>query len=514
MQWCEAMLCPLHKQGPVNNVENFRGISLLSVIGKLFTMIINQRFVKWAEANNVQHEEQAGYRKKYSTIDQIFNLQALIQKYLSKKKGRFYVLFIYFSKAFDTIPHSLLWYKLIKTGVHGKVLTVLQSMYSQLKSCVRTPAGLTEYFDCTIGTRQGCMLSPFLFTLYIGELVDQMRGAGCQGIYVNEDVSNVFMLMYADDIATCADTKPRLQNMIDQVFEYCRHWGMKVYLLKTKILVFRRGGIVNKFENWTFGGNPIEIVNRYKYLGMFFTVKLNWSLAKNTLAMQAKKALNMLRRYTYKCGVLPGNIACELFDKMVLPIVTYGSEIWGHEYSETIESVQYNFCRHILGLNSNAHKDALLGETGRHPLAVYYHCRCVRYWLKIVQLPSNRFPNACYRMLFNLDTSGRQTWATSVKKLLCKFGFNHVWAQQGAGNEELFLNVFKLRVTEHYKSAWSTSVRNSSKLAIYSTFKDDLVCEKYLNVLSIRKYIVALSRFRCSNHSLAIETGRLRYIDG
>ena len=250
--WSEAILCPLHKQGPTNNVENYRGISLLSVISKVFTKILNQRFIKWAESNNKQHEEQAGYRKMYSTIDQIFNLYAITQKYLSKRKGRMYVLFVDFSKAFDSIPHALLWYKMIKSDVHGKVLNVLYSMYEQLKSCVRTPEGLSEYFDCEVGTRQGCMLSPFLFAFYIGELVDQMKAEGCQGIYVNEDAPNIFMLMYADDIATCADSVHRLQYMIDRLVVYCKKWGLRVNLLTTKIMVFRRGGIVKNVEKCFF----------------------------------------------------------------------------------------------------------------------------------------------------------------------------------------------------------------------------------------------------------------------
>ena len=145
----------------------------------MFTKILNNRLVKWAENHDLQKEEQAGYRKKYSTIDRIFSLQALRQKYITKKKGKFYVLFIDFTKAFDTIPHNLLWYKLIKSGARGKLLKVSSFMYANLKSCVKTHSGLAEYFQCTVGTRQGCILSPFLFALYINELVNMMKNEGC-----------------------------------------------------------------------------------------------------------------------------------------------------------------------------------------------------------------------------------------------------------------------------------------------------------------------------------------------
>ena len=103
-------------------------------------------------------------------------------------------------------------------------------MYSQLKSCVRTEAGLTEYFKCTIGTRQGCILIPLLFAFYIGELVGMMKDKGCKGVYINEEVSNVMIILYADDIAEGSDTVVRLQCMINVLVEYCRMWSLIVNL--------------------------------------------------------------------------------------------------------------------------------------------------------------------------------------------------------------------------------------------------------------------------------------------
>ena len=97
-------------------------------MGKIFTKLLKNRVVRWEDDNGLQYEEQAGYKKGYSTIDNMFTLQSLVQKYISKEKGRYYVLFIDFSKAFDMIPHSLLWYKLIKSGIHGRTLNVLRDM--------------------------------------------------------------------------------------------------------------------------------------------------------------------------------------------------------------------------------------------------------------------------------------------------------------------------------------------------------------------------------------------------
>ena len=304
-RWSDAVLFPLHKKGSATDKNNFRGISLLSVVGKIFTKKLNERLIKWANDHNAQHDEQAGYKKGYSTIDNIFVLQSIIQKYLSRQKGRYYVLFIDVSKAFDTIPHALSWYKMQSCGIHGKILVLLRNMYSQLKSCVRTEDWLTDYFKCTIGTRQGCILGPFLFALYIGELVDMMKDKGCKGVYINEEVPNLMIILYADDIAECSDTVGRLQFMINVLVEYCRMWSLIVNLCKTKIVVFRRGGKLKRSEKWYFNGKKMDVVSSYKYLGIIFSTKLKWTLAKKTLAAQARKAIGLIFRYHYQCCYLP-----------------------------------------------------------------------------------------------------------------------------------------------------------------------------------------------------------------
>ena len=90
----------------------------------------------WGNVYSKFYEEQTGFREKYCTVDQIFVLNSIVQKYLSRPKGRFYCAFVDFSTAFDCIHHNLLFYALVKKGVHGNFIKVIQSMYKSLKSCV------------------------------------------------------------------------------------------------------------------------------------------------------------------------------------------------------------------------------------------------------------------------------------------------------------------------------------------------------------------------------------------
>ena len=141
-----------------------------------------------------------------------------------------YVCFVDFSKPLDSIPHSLLWYQKMKSGIHGKSMRVMQSMYENLRSCVRTQGGLTHYFDCSVGTRQACMLSSFLFASYIGKLVDMLKNN--YGIFITEELSHLNILLYADDIALFADSVKRLQELLNTLSEMgtcCKHKQDKNY---------------------------------------------------------------------------------------------------------------------------------------------------------------------------------------------------------------------------------------------------------------------------------------------
>ena len=133
-EWCSAIIFPIHKKGDVNIPDNYRGISLISCVSKVFTNILNNRLVSWADVNEKMYDVQAGFRKGKSTIDHIFVLQSLIDKYLSKEKGRFYSVFVDFSKAFDSVPHRHLFYSLLNEDLHGRVVNLLRDMYSKLRS--------------------------------------------------------------------------------------------------------------------------------------------------------------------------------------------------------------------------------------------------------------------------------------------------------------------------------------------------------------------------------------------
>ena len=154
----------------VTDPNNYRGISLLSCIGKLFTSLISQRISQYVEHFELQGAEQAGFRKGFSTMDHLFVFNSLIQLYTRFKKRNLYCCFVDYRKAFDTIPRVLMWQKLLSHSVNGKLLTVIKNLYNSAKSAVRLNTGTGSFFDCRIGVRQGDNLSPLLFAMYLNDL--------------------------------------------------------------------------------------------------------------------------------------------------------------------------------------------------------------------------------------------------------------------------------------------------------------------------------------------------------
>ena len=479
---------------------------MINVTSKIFTKVLNDRLVKWANQEQKMYENQCGFTKGKSTVDQLFILNTLIHKYLSKRGGRFYTAFVDFAKAFDTIPHQHLWFSLYKHGVHGNIISVLRSMYCKLKSAIQVKNGITEYFKCEIGTRQGCILSPFLFIFYLNEFTEMCRNECLTGVYVNENLTNIVSLLFADDMVLCADTVFNLQKQLNLLKLFCDKWGMKVNLDKTNVIVYRNGGIIKSYEKWWFNGVKIQTSSYYKYLGLMVSSRGSWTTATKTLAQQASKALFFINRLK-KYNVLPFDIACSLFDKMVVPILVYGAEIWGFKCYESIENIHRKFIRQQLGLGTKTCNIAIYGETGRYPLHVIYKVKCIKYWLKLSEMENCRYTKACYDMQYNLCENGRQTWASCIKKMLCESGFMIVWLCQSVGDKDAFLFQFRQRITDMWQQEWHSGL-DSPKLRTYITFKTNFVQEKYLSCLNIRKNVKALAKFRCSNHQLQIEVGR------
>lgn len=163
--WNLSVITSLYKSGDPNDTNNYRGLSVTSCMGKLFTNLLQQSLNNYLENNNLLGQYQFGFRKDHRTTDNIFILKTLVNKYFGKKKDNLYVCYVDFSKAFDTVWRSALMYKMYKKGIGGNFYKLLCDMYSNTMYSCKNNNMLSEPFRANRGVKQGDNLSPTLFNL-------------------------------------------------------------------------------------------------------------------------------------------------------------------------------------------------------------------------------------------------------------------------------------------------------------------------------------------------------------
>ena len=353
--WSEAIIQPLFKKGDPEIPDNYRGISLLSICSKLYSYILNKRLTCWIDDNNLLSETQAGFRKTYSTTDHLFTLLALIQKQLLCHK-KLYVAFIDFRKAFDYVIRTKLWAILRKNGLKGKMYQTVVSMYNVVKSKVRAGNDLTESVLCPRGLKQGEICSPVLFSLFINELANEIMQRGRHGIQLIPDLIEIFILLFADDVILVSDTVCGLQNQLNVLFDTANRLSLFVNMDKSKMR-----------EKWKYGGTPIEIVNMYKYLGIYFSTRLSFSHALNNMSQRAKKGVICIFKLLWSLGERSPSIFFKLFDTQIQSMLNYGSEVWGLDADHTtIEIVHLFALKRFLNTSLRTPNLMVYGETGRY----------------------------------------------------------------------------------------------------------------------------------------------------
>ena len=308
LKWSEGVIVPVFKKNDPCIAQNYRGITLVSCLSKIFTSVINKRLNEWVENNNILSDAQFGFRRGRSTIDAIFVLNAIVDKILSERK-KLYCTFVDMKRAFDSVYLNGLWLKLFKAGVDGKMLRIVKDMYFQVKSCVKCCNSYSEYFECAVGLKQGEVISPLLFSLFIDDLELFLQDDVNSGLTL-DDITIILML-FADDMVIFGKSPQELQNSLNLLHTYCLKWGLEVNTAKTKIMVFRKRGPLSNDEQWSYDNNKLEIVDNFNYLGTVFNYTGTFVLNQENLAGKGLKALNVFMNNIKQYPLKP-SIICQL----------------------------------------------------------------------------------------------------------------------------------------------------------------------------------------------------------
>lgn len=323
-QWSILDMIPVPKHGDLGDTNNYRGISLSSIVAKTYNRMIMNR-IRPAIDKELR-VNQNGFRSGRTTTAHILALRRLIEG-IKKKNLPAIMTFIDFKKAFDSVNRSIMFKILYAYGIPDELVNAISDMYRGTKAKVVSPDGITDYFELHAGVLQGDTLAPYLFVIVL-DYVLRKAISGYEeelGFTLTKRLSKrhgpemVTDLDFADDIVLISEVLTQAQELLGRVESVAESVGLHCNVKKTKVMTFNHEQINITAKN----GEQIEVVKDFKYLGSY-TASTEKDL--KVRKAQAWKALNKLHNI-WKSNV-HRKIKLKVFCALVESILLYGCESW------------------------------------------------------------------------------------------------------------------------------------------------------------------------------------------
>ncbi len=498
--WARGLIFPLFKDGDNRVPDNYRGITLLSVAGKVYTSVLNKRVSNWCEANGVLSEEQAGFRPNRSTVDHIFTLSELIRARKARRKET-HCAFLDIRKAYDTLDRDALWKRLIDVGIRGKMWRVIKNLYDVVESSVLVGQQRTEWFPVEAGVRQGCILSPILFIIFIDGLVSAVKKTRVKSVL--EGVRFNIML-FADDVVLLAESKQDLQLLLDKVYSYSQSWRFKWNSVKSKVLRFCPRKLQK--QHYFLGLQELEVVKSFKYLGVDFQENLSWSITKKRFEEKAKTRIPMILKAVIEgLSVKTGE---KLWHSMIRPTLEYATEVWGGDIWKQADQIQHRVGKTLLGLSKNAAGEVARGELGWLSLKARRDRKQLIYWGKVLSMNESRLAKVVYLRSKDVTDSLKGSFCGSVKRTLLNLKLGHLWNSQAVGDLKSWISFISAVIRKKDQEDWFEEMKDKKPLVLYRNIKTEVSREDYLEWQIPACHRTLYARLRSGAHNLRLATGR------
>ncbi len=349
--------------------DNYRGITLLTSILKIYERVLLNRLMQWKDQNSIDipDEQQIAYQKLMSNINTSFNMQECIY-YNLEREAKVFAGYLDSSKAFDFVWIDGLFYKLYKLGIQGKFWRCLRDLYKNMYSAVRVNGIVSEKFEVQQSVRQGGVISPWLYLIYVNDLIVQLRksdlGADIGSTYAGSP-------FHADDIALLSLTQDGLQNMMNICLRYSRQWRFKINPNKSTIIVF--GETKNEHKkgqtqrNWTIGNQKLTESIEHTHVGITMNKFQNYKDRTKNACSKARKTLMSLIGCGIKENGLTPLTAIRLYQTIVLPRALHGCELWSNLSQNNVMELEriHRFClKKIQHFPRQTRTDKVLGMSG------------------------------------------------------------------------------------------------------------------------------------------------------
>ena len=369
------------KKGKRTLCDNYRGISLLSVAGKILARVIITR-INQHITDSVYSESQCGFRKGRGTVDMIFCLRQ-IQEKSREHHTPLYMAFIDLTKAFDTVSRPALWTVLEKLGIPCQMRKIIQSFHDGMLAQIIHDGKLSSLFTVNNGTKQGCVLAPLLFALYFAVMLNHALKDNHFGIPISfratggllnirrftaktKVISEIICeLLFADDCALVSQSLEQLQQMVNCFANACRDFGLTISTKKTEIVYQPPRN--SQYQDLTVyvHDTPVKTVSSFCYLGSTISEKASLDEEINVRFSKASEAYGKLEKRLWKSHDICLKTKIQVYQAVVIPTLLYGCETWT-PYRRQIKMLDAFHLRKLRSICNISWKDKITNHEVLH----------------------------------------------------------------------------------------------------------------------------------------------------
>lgn len=345
--WNLGYISSIHKKGDKKLCQNYRGITVVNAMGRLYGRILKKRI----EGNIQEIEEQSGFRTGRSCMDNVFVLQQIMEKRKAHNLTT-HLIFIDLEKAYDTVPLKKLFQILKKTGLNNTYIRAIWNLYKDATSVIKMGAIRSEPFSINKGLKQGCSLSPTLFKIYIQEALSEWRNKiANMGLYLDDKC--LTSLFFADDQVIIACDEDDADYMLRKLKDEYENWGLNINMQKTE---YMKVGGKQEDEDPELQIRGIKRTTNYKYLGSILTEEGNTKADIKNRAQQGRKATRSLNSLLWSKSIRTST-KIRIYEAVVEPILTYGAECWQMTKNDrkVIDTVEMDFLRRACQVSKIEH---------------------------------------------------------------------------------------------------------------------------------------------------------------
>ena len=386
--WKVSSVVPVFKNVKERSTaKNYRAVSILSVVSKVFEKLVNNRIVDHVEKCGLFSDFQYGFRSSRSTADLLRVVSDRIARAFNRS-GSTRAVALDISKAFDRVWHAGLLHKLKSYGILGQIFGLISSFLSNRRLQVVLDGKSSQEYPVNAGVPQGSILGPTLFLLYINDLPDDVI---CNIAIYADDTTLYSKCNQASDLLQQLELAFELESDLRDTVNWGRKWLVDFNAEKSQLVSFDRSkntGAIDVKMDWSV----LEEKTSFKMLGLTFSSKLDWGSYIISVAKTASKEIGALIR---SMKFLSPEVALYLYKSTIRPCMEYCCHVWAGApscYLELLDKLQKRICRTV-GPSLAASLEPLAHRRNVASLSLfyrYYFGRCSSELAQLVPLPFSR----------------------------------------------------------------------------------------------------------------------------